>query len=86
MGDSAVVDWLTQPSAEDAVDGPIDAITCRDQDNNEVTSGAVYPVGVTTITCTAQDSASNEGMCTFTITIYSMYPSLLCPWSQVECV
>ncbi|XP_022099124.1 mucin-4-like isoform X5 [Acanthaster planci] len=77
-GNDAVVDWLTQPSAVDDVDGPISAITCRDQDNNAVTSGGVYPIGVTTVTCTAQDSSENSGMCTFTITI-SASPSLSVP-------
>ncbi|XP_038046138.1 mucin-22-like isoform X2 [Patiria miniata] len=67
---SAVVSWLSMPSATDNVD-TIDAgsITCQDNLDNTVVSGGTYAVGVTTVTCRVSDAALNEGSCQFTITV-----------------
>jgi hypothetical protein len=34
-------------------------------------SGSTFPVGETTVTCTATDECGNVGQCTFTVTVYS---------------
>ena len=65
---SQVVNWSTIPTATDNVDGNITFITCKDHNNNQAVSGWVYRVGITEVTCTTHDSASNQGMCTFNIT------------------
>ena len=49
-------------SANDNVDGTV-ATTC------DTASGATFPVGITTITCTAQDANGNAGTASFTITV-----------------
>ncbi|XP_038062365.1 uncharacterized protein LOC119732831 [Patiria miniata] len=77
MTNDVAVYWPTQPMAIDNVDGYI-SVTCRNQNSNVVTSGEVYAIGKTTVTCTAQDSALNQGMCTFTITVIAS-PSLTVP-------
>ena len=65
---SRVVNWSTMPTATDNVDGNITFITCIDHNNHQAVSGWVYRVGITEVTCTTRDSASNQGMCTFNIT------------------
>lgn len=49
-------------SANDAVDGPLTA-TCNP------TSGSTFPIGETTVTCSATDAASNTGSASFKITV-----------------
>ena len=34
-------------------------------------SGATFPVGVTTVTCTATDTSGNTAQCSFTVTVFS---------------
>jgi hypothetical protein len=53
---------FTAPSATDLVDGAV-AATC------DHASGAVYPVGVTTVVCSASDQHGNTGSTSFTITV-----------------
>lgn len=57
----AVVSW-TAATALDDVDGarPVDC---------DHASGATYPVGDTTVTCTAKDTRDNKGSATFTVTV-----------------
>ena len=43
--------------------------TCKDEFGSTVTSGSTFPIGVTTVTCTAIDAAGNEGSSTFTVTV-----------------
>jgi large repetitive protein len=57
----AVSTWLT-PAATDIVDGPVD-VMC------DATSGATFPLGVTSVTCSATDAALNTGSSDFTITV-----------------
>jgi HYR domain len=49
-------------SATDNLDGPITP-TCTPA------SGAVFPVGTTTVTCTAKDAHGNSGQATFKVTV-----------------
>jgi hypothetical protein len=49
-------------SAFDDIDGVLTP-TCSPA------SGATFPLGVTTVTCTATDSSQNEGSATFTVTV-----------------
>jgi hypothetical protein len=46
-------------------------IVCRNQNNQVVTSGSSFPVGTTTVTCTATDIAGNTAMCGFSVTVFS---------------
>jgi len=57
----AKVSW-TAPTADDEVDGSV-AVSC-DRD-----SGATFPVGETTVTCTATDTHGNPGTATFTVEV-----------------
>ncbi|XP_071797061.1 uncharacterized protein [Asterias amurensis] len=76
---SQVVNWSTIPTATDNVDGNITSITCKDHNNNPAVSGWVYRVGITEVTCTTKDSASNRGMCTFNITTLPEPLTINCP-------
>ncbi|HXH40289.1 MAG TPA: HYR domain-containing protein, partial [Thermoanaerobaculia bacterium] len=49
-------------SATDAVDGPV-TVTCSPS------SGSTFPLGTTTVTCTAYDSQANVGIGTFNVTV-----------------
>jgi hypothetical protein len=49
-------------SAYDLVDGEITP-TCAPS------SGSLFPIGTTTVTCTATDSAGNQGQASFTVTV-----------------
>jgi hypothetical protein len=46
-------------------------IACKDQNNQPVTSGQLFPVGTTTVTCTATDTSGNTASCSFTVTAFS---------------
>ncbi len=47
-------------------------------------SGSTFPVGTTTVTCTATDASSNTAMCSFTVTVNdTQAPSIVCPPTQV---
>ncbi|XP_071802621.1 hyalin-like [Asterias amurensis] len=78
----ANVTWLPLPSANDTVEGPIDFtnIVCWDHLGNIVMSGDGFPVGLTIVTCRANDTVPNEGACDFNITIIdSEAPFVYCP-------
>lgn len=64
----AVVTY-TAPTATDLVDGDVPA-TC------DKASGSVFPLGTTTVTCTAKDKSGNSGSASFTVTV-------TVPWSNV---
>ena len=70
----AIVTWSPLPSAVDSVEGSILAanIICEDNSGNVVMSGERFPVGTTTVTCRANDTALNEGSGQFTITVVGM--------------
>lgn len=43
-------------------------------------SGSLFPIGATTVTCTAQDAHSNSSQCQFTVTVRDLDPpALQCP-------
>lgn len=42
-------------------------------------SGTQFPLGVTTVECTATDSSGNTDTCTFTVTVDNTAPSITCP-------
>jgi hypothetical protein len=56
----AVVDFTA--SANDAVEGPV-PVTCSPD------SGSEFPVGTTTVNCTAEDSHGNQASGSFTVTV-----------------
>jgi hypothetical protein len=55
------------PTASDLVDGALTP-TC------DAASGDLFPLGVTTVTCTATDAAGNSGSDAFTITVVDTTP------------
>lgn len=56
----AVVNYTA--SATDAVDGPV-AVTC------DLPSGSTFPIGTTTVNCSASDSRANTANGSFTVTV-----------------
>ncbi|MHC5004283.1 MAG: HYR domain-containing protein, partial [Planctomycetota bacterium] len=74
----AVVEYTV--TATDACDGDLTP-TCS------AASGSVFPVGTTTVTCTATDSAGNTGTCSFDIEVVDTAdPEISCPDDMtVEC-
>src|SRR5262249_14960773 len=68
----AVVSWPT-PSATDVVD-PAPTVQCTPA------SGSAFPVGTTTVTCTARDAAGNTASGTFTVTVRAVSPVI---WSAM---
>ncbi|MFG2134625.1 HYR domain-containing protein [Streptomyces sp. NPDC048751] len=58
--DGAVIEYTA--TAEDLVDGPV-SVTCTP------VSGSTFPVGETTVTCTATDAAGNTGTDTAVFTV-----------------
>jgi len=50
-------------------------------------SGSTFPVGTTTVTCTAVDASGNDATCTFTVTVNDAEdPVITCPPDiQLEC-
>jgi hypothetical protein len=61
-GPAGAVATFTIPTATDDTDG-VRPVTCTK------TSGATFPLGVTTVTCSASDTAGNSGSSSFTITV-----------------
>ena len=70
-----IVTWSPSPTANDAVDGFINSATivCEDSLGNVTMSDTLYSVGLTTVTCRANDTALNEGSCEFNITVVGRY-------------
>jgi len=72
---SAVVTYAT-PTASDNCPGA--TVLCSPA------SGGNFPVGVTTVTCTATDASSNTSSCSFTVTVNdTQLPSVNCPMSII---
>jgi hypothetical protein len=67
----AVVNY-TPPTATDIVDGSV-AGSC------DKASGSVFPLGTTTVTCTARDAAGNIGTESFTVTVTAAWSNVLQP-------
>ncbi len=71
----AVVTWVDPTAVDDVDPGPV--VAC------DPASGSVFPVGTTTVTCTATDSSGNAASATFDVTVsppaHSMRVSWLAP-------
>jgi HYR domain len=63
----SVVNYPT-PTAVDAQDGPIGAVTCAPL------SGSTFPLGATAVHCSATDSHGNVGQATFNVTVRDTTP------------
>jgi hypothetical protein len=61
-GDTNVVVTYTTPTATDSCPGSVGVVCVP-------ASGSSFPVGVTTVTCTATDAAGNTANCSFTVTV-----------------
>ncbi len=59
---SGTVVHFNKPTATDAVDGSV-TVTCTPA------SDTTFPIGVTTVTCTAKDAANNSASSSFTVTV-----------------
>jgi hypothetical protein len=66
-------------TAEDDVDGSLTPVCSP-------ASGSVFPLGTTTVTCSARDSSGNEATATFTVQVRDSRPPVLTvpPDIQVE--
>jgi hypothetical protein len=63
----SVVNFPT-PTAVDALDGPIGAVTCAP------VSGSTFPLGNTAVTCSATDTHGNTGQATFNVAVNDTTP------------
>ncbi|MEK6304147.1 MAG: HYR domain-containing protein [Acidobacteriota bacterium] len=61
--DPCVVVSFASPTASDNCPGVV--VVCNPP------SGSCFPVGVTTVTCTATDASNNTATCTFTISVFN---------------
>jgi hypothetical protein len=72
-GPSGSVVTYTNPTATDAVDGPIASVNCTPA------SGATFPLGTTTVACSASDSSGNAASASFRIAVVDTTPPRLIP-------
>ena len=63
-GDPSVVVTYPAPLATDNCPSP--TVVCTPP------SGSAFPLGTTTVTCTAKDAANNTSVCSFTVTAYDI--------------
>ena len=68
-GPDGVAVTYTEPTVTDNLD-PVPTLTCSPA------SGSIFPVGQTTVVCTASDAASNTGSGSFSITVTFVPPSV----------
>ncbi len=66
-GPSGASVTYTNPTATDLVDGSV-AVNCSPA------SGSTFPLGTTTVTCSATDAAGNTGSASFTVTVQDTTP------------
>lgn len=65
-------------------------VEVKDEDTNvkvscSPSSGSTFPVGTTTVNCTATDSSENSASCSFTVTVQDdVPPSITCPANIVK--
>jgi fibronectin type 3 domain-containing protein len=59
---------FTTPTATDNVDGPIAGVDCAPG------SGSTFPLGITTVTCSATDAHGNTGSASFTVRVVDTTP------------
>jgi hypothetical protein len=64
---AGAVATFSKPTATDLVDGNV-TVTCS------AASGATFPIGLTTVTCSATDGHGNTGSSSFTITVRDTTP------------
>ena len=67
---AGAVATFASPSALDLVDGALSS-AC------DYASGAIYPIGTTTVTCSATDAAGNIGTSSFTVTVRDTTPPVI---------
>jgi HYR domain len=72
-GPAGSVANFTKPTATDNIDGPIALVVCTPA------SGSTFPLGTTTVTCSATDSHGNTGTASFTVTVVDTTPPHLVP-------
>ncbi|XP_033628800.1 extracellular matrix protein A-like [Asterias rubens] len=71
----AVVTWTVTAQDNSGAEPTIVCVA-----DGGLVSGDEFPIGVTTVTCTATDAASNEASCSFTITVEDEeVPTITCP-------
>ena len=63
---------FADPTVVDLCD-PAPAVNCSPA------SGSTFPIGTTTVTCTATDASNNSSNCTFSVTVVTAAPSITCP-------
>lgn len=71
-GPSGAAVTYALPTATDAVDGTL-PVTCTPA------SGTTFPLGSTTVTCTATDNSANTSTKTFTVTVTYAWSGVLAP-------
>ncbi len=64
IGGSGVVVTFPPPTASDNCPGV--TVVCNPP------SGSTFPVGTTTVTCTATDASGNTATCSFTVTVFNI--------------
>jgi subtilisin-like proprotein convertase family protein len=67
LGQCATTVTYSQPSVSDNCSGA--TVSCAPS------SGSTFPVGATTVTCTATDGASNSTQCSFTVSVTASTPA-----------
>jgi fibronectin type 3 domain-containing protein len=70
-GPGGSVVTYTPPNATDALDGPIATVACAPA------SGSTFPLGTTTVSCSARDANGNAGTATFHVTVTDTTPPRL---------
>ncbi len=73
---AGAVATFADATAEDVVDGPL-AASC------DHLSGDTFPVGITTVTCSATDAAANTGSASFTVTVTDLTAPVVTPPADV---
>ena len=68
--DGALVNFADATAIDD-IDGTITPVVCLPS------SGSIFPLGLTTVTCTATDSSDNDGSASFTVTVSDTTPPIL---------
>jgi len=74
------VSWTD--ASQDATDGTSDAVTCSDA-GGPVVSGAKFPIGSTTVTCSATDSNHLTGSATLIIVVKDASPPVVTGSSNI---
>jgi hypothetical protein len=77
-GPTGVAVTFTKPSATDIVDGSGVPVTCVPG------SGSTFPLGDTTVVCTATDNAGNSATKSFKVTVHDSLPPVFGPAPDVN--